>query len=226
MRDDLEHVVIAYEHAATYIKIYQGNPKFPPLRFTEMDEYQRVLQMIGLSFLLYRRDLLPKITCMFDPIFEARDFLDEDFLSYKLEGRFEVHKWNHEECRDLVNSLCRDTEAEIIEDLHSYLKNWYKSFEMAPWHNSHLEIEDDMCAGYLGCWAIEAATVAYLLDVDDSSFRENLVYPKDLVHYAKKMDESEVGALDKDVGLRRVVGGNPCPELGYSMALAWLDSRQ
>ncbi|MDN4037689.1 hypothetical protein [Massilia sp. YIM B02443] len=98
MRDDLEHVVIACEQAATYIKIYQGNPKFPPLRFTEMDEYQRVLQMIGLSFLLYRRDLLPKITGMFGPIFEARDFLDEDFLSYKMEGRFEVHKWYHEEC--------------------------------------------------------------------------------------------------------------------------------
>jgi len=227
LRDDLDHVVAAYQQAAKYIKIYEGNSKFPPLRFMEMDEYERVLQMIGLSFLLHRRDLLPKIAGMFDPIFEEQDFLYEDILSYEFEGRFEVDKWYHEEYRDLVNSLCRDTEAEVIADLHSYLKNWYKSFEMAPWHNSHLEIEDDMCGGYFGYWAIEAATVAYLLDVDDSSFRENLVYPKDLVDYAKEMDELEIRTLDKDVGLRRrVAGGNPCPESGYWMTPAWPSSRQ
>lgn len=227
LREDLDHVVFSLELAARYVQDYQNSPTFPPLRFVEIDEYERVLQLIGLCFLLHRRDLLSRVAAIFDPSSSAQDCLYEDMLSFELPDRFSIDKWYHEAYRDLINTMYGDTEQEIISDFQSYIKNWYKSMVTAPWHDSHLRIENEMCAGYFGYWSIEGAALAYLLDVNDSSFRDNLVYPKELVDYAKRMDKLDRSAAET---LARnpppVRGGNTCPESGYWMTPARLDSRK
>jgi hypothetical protein len=227
LREDLDHVVSAFEQATKYVRDSEKDPAFPPLRFIEIDEYERVLQLIGLCFLLHRRDLLPRVAAMFDPSSAGRDSLYEDMLAFEMKGRFDVDKWYHESYRDLINTMYGDTDDEVVADFESYIKNWYKSLAKAPWHDSHLEIEDDMCAGYFGYWAIEAAAIAYLIDIDDSSFREHLVYPKDLVDYAKARDKSTEHSAPKSADAPlRVEGGKPCPTAGYWMTPAWLDSRR
>ena len=40
---------------------------------------------------------------------------------------------------------------------------------------------------YLGYWAMCAGAFTYLYDIDDSSYRDELVYPKDLVDYARSI---------------------------------------
>lgn len=226
LREDLDHVVLAYEQSARYAQEFQGDPSFPPLRFAEIDDYERVLQLIGLCFLLHRRDLLPRISAIFDPSFAGQDTLYEDMLSFELEDRYEVDQWHHEAYRDIINSLYRDTEAESIVDIENYLRNWYKSLSKAPWHDRHLEIEDDMCAGYFGCWAIEAGAIAYLLELNDESFRENLVYPKDLVDYARNADIRSDTSANRNSENHRVAGGEVCPQSGYWMTPAQLNSRR
>lgn len=191
LRQDFEQVVSAFELAARYVQEYAQSPTFPPLRFIEIDEYERVLQLIGLSFLLHRRDLLQRIASIFDPSSAASDTLYEDLLAFELDGRTELDTWYHDApYRDLINSMYRDTDDETTADIERYLKNWYTSLAKAPWHDSHLGIEDDSCAGYFGYWAIEAAAVVYLMDLNDSAFREQLVYPKDLVDFAKAMNRA------------------------------------
>lgn len=227
LREDLDHIVFAYEQATIYVRAFQKNDTFPPLRFIEIDDYERVLQLIGLCYLLHRRDLLPRVAAMFDPSSAARDALYEDILSFELEGRFELDKWYHEAYRDLLNTIYGETDAEVISDFESYTKNWYRAMAKAPWHDSHLRIKGDRCGGYFGYWAIEAAALAYLLNIDDASFRGNLVYPKDLVDYAKKLDNLKpVTDGNQPRAIRRVAGGEPCPQAGYWMTPAWLDSRR
>ena len=41
-------------------------------------------------------------------------------------------------------------------------------------------------SSYVGYWAFSAAAFTYLYDIDDSGYRDELVYPKDLVDYARK----------------------------------------
>lgn len=229
LQSELAGVVSAHEQAAKYVRVYQKSPTFPPLRFIEIDEYERVLQLIGLCFLLHRRDLLPRVAAMFDPSGANSDTLYEDMLAFELEGRFELDSWYHDApYRDLINSLYRDEDNESIADISRYLKMWYPSLSKAPWHNTHLGVDAEGCGGYFGYWAIEAAAVAYLMELDDSSFREHLVYPKDLVDFARAIDaaaESSSTVKEDLVGMR-VEGGQPCPKAGYWVTPAQQDSRR
>lgn len=38
---------------------------------------------------------------------------------------------------------------------------------------------------YTGYWAMYAGAFTYLYDIDDSAYRDRLVYPKDLVDFAR-----------------------------------------
>ena len=189
LRADFGEVITAHELATKYLQKYEKNPTFPPLRLIEIDEYERVLQLIGLCYLLHREDLLPRVANMFDPSYSGKDTLYEELLAFGLTDRTDLDSWYHDApYRDLINSLYRDTDEESVSDLQRYLKNWYSALIKAPWHDSHLRIRGDDCGAYFGYWAIEAGAVAYLLNLDDNSFRDHLVYPKDLVDFARRMD--------------------------------------
>ncbi|HEM7878850.1 DUF1911 domain-containing protein [Burkholderia contaminans] len=81
-----------------------------------------------------------------------------------------------------------------------------------PWHDSHLNLSNEWGL-YFGYWAIEAAALSYILELDDTSLREHIVYPKDLVDFARSFEEpaksSAVGTSPKTVRT-----GQACPETG------------
>ncbi|MBE3026923.1 PoNe immunity protein domain-containing protein [Janthinobacterium sp. GW458P] len=215
LRNDLTKVVDAFERNAKYEQEYANDPLFPPLRFAEIDDYERAMQLIGLCYLLHRRDLLPRLAAMLDGAFAGKDTLYEDLFAYELKDRYEVDEWYHDApYRDIINSFYRDTPEESIQDIEAYLKVWYKSMKKAPWHDSHLSMSAEGCGAYFGYWAIEAAAAAYLLELDDRSFREHIVYPKDLVDYARKLDK-QAGPMSTAPEKLRVEGGSPCPQAGY-----------
>jgi hypothetical protein len=59
-----------------------------------------------------------------------------------------------------------------------FLDGWYKgNRNKAPWYDNH-KGED---TGYIGYWCFEAALVVKLLEIDDSTFREHMHYPADLI---------------------------------------------
>lgn len=189
LRDDLSKVIETYEQYTKFDREYTKRPYFPPFRFAEIDDYERAIQLISLCYLLHRRDLLPRLAAMLDGAFAGKDTLYEDLFSYELEGRYDVDEWYHDKpYRDIINSFYRDTSEESISDLEKYLKIWYTAMKKAFWHDSHLDMREDGGA-YFGYWAVEAAAAVYLLDLDDSSFRDHIVYPKDLVDYARKLDK-------------------------------------
>lgn len=198
MREELERVVAAYEAYAPLRRLAHEDPDFPPFLFGELDEYEATFQIIGLCYLLHRRDLLPRIAAMQDPYYRAQDTLYEDLLAYELEGRYDVDKWFHDKpYRDLINSFYRDTDEESIEDIVRYLDGWYPGMTRTVWHGGHLK-QDQGFRTYHGYWAIGAAAATFLLELDDSSYRDHPMYPKDLVDFARryKADALEAEALE------------------------------
>lgn len=92
LRDDFTALVEAYEQATKFVQEFAQDETFPPLRFIEIDEYERVLQLIGLCFLLHRRDMLPRIASIFDPSSASRDTLYEDLLAFGMDDRYDLER--------------------------------------------------------------------------------------------------------------------------------------
>ncbi len=66
------------------------------------------------------------------------------------------------------------------DKLKRYVDGWYKKMKPIYWHDNHKGAE----GAYFGYWCFEAALVAMLWKIDDSTFAEHPHYPVDLVrHY-------------------------------------------
>jgi hypothetical protein len=195
LRDELPLLVEAMEQYTLLRRAALSDDGYPPLMFGEIDDYERAIQLISLCHLLHRVDLLQRIADMLDPFYRAQDTLYEDLLAYGLDRRFDVDKRFHDKpYRHLINSMYRDKEQQSVDDIETYLKSWYPAMKLAPWHDSHIKANDQEGGAYVGYWAIEAAATAYLLELDDTSFRDHLLYPKDLVSFAREMDKPELSA--------------------------------
>jgi len=212
LREDLDLIVADYEECAKYQSKEFESPDWPPFLLGELKDYERAMQLIGLCYLLHRRDLLPRIAALEDPSYRAQDTLYEDLLAYGLEGRSDVDAWFHESYRDCINSVYGDSDEESLGDLNTYLENWYSSMSSVDWHDSHLDLSEERGL-YFGYWAIEAAALAFLLELDDSSLHEHIVYPKDLVDFARTFEGTKPAA-PAATDQKTVRTGQVCPETG------------
>ena len=223
LREQLSKVIAAHEKWRDAKSIVEADPDEPALYFAEIAQYERCVQLIGLCYLLHRRDLLPRIAALQDATYSGTDTLYEDLLAWELEGRHDVDAWYHDKpYRDLINSMYRDSDGERIADIKTYCKAWYPAMSAAPWHDSHLRVTDTD-GDFFGYWAFEAGAVAYLLDLDDSSI-DHMVYPKDLVRFAREFDASNKKQSELSVDRVRAHAGEPCPREGYWFTPASLNS--
>jgi Domain of unknown function (DUF1911) len=218
LRNELADVVAAHERWREAKQVFLKEPKEPALYFAEIAQYERCVQLIGLCYLLHRRELLPRIAAMQDDIYAGTDTLYEDLLAWHLKDRHDVDEWYHDKpYRQLINCLYRETDAERLADLQAYCKAWYPAMKKAPWHDSHLRMTDTD-GDYFGYWAFEAGAVALLCEIDDSTIA-HIVYPKDLVAWARAHPElAPVPAEPR--AMLRCEAGNPCPREGWWVTLA------
>lgn len=82
-----------------------------------------------------------------------------------------------------------------------------------PWHDGHLQMTDTD-GHYFGYWAFEAGAVAFLLDIDDSSI-DHMVYPKDLVAYARKLRDEGVASPTPTTDRLRAEPNDLVPKTGW-----------
>ncbi|VWB64230.1 hypothetical protein BLA14095_02889 [Burkholderia lata] len=75
LRGELESVIVAFEKLTMAERVHEGDDQQPPLAFSEIGDYETVRQLIGICYLLHRRDLLPRIVAMFDPAYRGKDTL-------------------------------------------------------------------------------------------------------------------------------------------------------
>lgn len=67
-----------------------------------------------------------------------------------------------------------------------YLDDWYLASRREPYTDQH-DVEGLPFYGY---WSWEAAAVTWLLDIDDSSYRDMPFYPRDLVDFARRLPQT------------------------------------
>jgi len=226
LRDELVGVVEAYEISARCKRDFQEKEDFPVFAFQEIDDFERIVQLLGLAILLHRRELIPRIhSLVANSAYDGQDAMYEELVSHDIADRPYLEAWYHQfPYLHLLSATDLESSQEKIEQLQQYLKIWYKSMEKTPWHDSHFSMTEEGGV-YFGYWAIEAAAIVYLYDINDSSFRDHIVYPKDLVDFARELDKQATSmswALEK----LRVEGGKPCPQTGYWYTPAIPNSRR
>ena len=196
--------------------------------FSTLSDYEDTLQLLSVAILL--RDLR-SIKRM---IHVLRSHRGEDGLFEELIGGYVEDEMTLSSCAlgepydILLRVFYEEDEQQALDLVQQYLKQWYPAMKDHPrWYDGHLRIKKQGYAPYYGYWAFEAAATVYLLDLDDSHI-DHLVYPKDLMDYARKLrEEDRYTSQDTEASSHsaRVEGGQPCPKTGFWETPAKLNSR-
>jgi len=183
LRRELDGVLGAYEQFAEADRAFHKDPQRPAFIFTSVDDYSRVMQLIGLCCLLRRTDQLSRLAALCDG-FRGEDAVYEDLLAFALPAREDVDEWFWDDpYGDLVRAIHLESADEKLSALAAFLKRWYRSLSGTSWHDTH---KSPTQAGYHGYWSFEAGAAVLLLGIeDDSSLHSFRHYPKDLVAWAK-----------------------------------------
>jgi Domain of unknown function (DUF1911) len=232
LRAELDRVVAAYERYAALLWKNTQDRNDPVFEFDVIDDYCQLVQLVGLCFLLHRRDLLPRLAALQDGEKGGNggvDTLYEEFMAYGLgpDTRYETDWmcWKRP-YEPLFHALTETTTAAQLKELDQFLKHWYKDLAGTGWHDSHKPNEAGDQGGYSGYWSFEAGAAVLLLNIeDDSSLHKYLYYPKDLVAWAKQ-HAALSDASDKSTIRLRAMAGEPCPREGFWVTPAKTNSRK
>lgn len=214
----LEKLIHHYELYQRAIAIEESLSCISPLPLDDWpDAFEEAMQVISMCILLHRTDLLARFVALIDQAgYAGQDTLYEDLLRPLLPNRQDVDEWYHDVYTSLIRAIYADSKQEASQLLKQYCEQWYPAFEQAPWHDSHLDGED---GSYVGYWAFEAAAIAFLYNIDDSKI-DHMVYPKDLVAYARA--RTVTGATQ----IPRIEAGQPCTHSGFWFTPAQANSRR
>ena len=218
LSSQFESVVLAYERYQKAQGLFQRDSLISPLGLENLEDYERSLQLISIAILIGRLDLFERLVNIIDPSYRSEDALYEEIVGKIQPGRANLEEWYHDQpYRTLLDAIDAEDKQSAANLLSQYCKIWYPAFKSCPWHNSHLSITSTEGA-YFGYWAFEAGAVAYLYGIDDSQIN-HMVYPKDLVAYARNKKEQDGSQL-------KVYAGEPCPRSGYWFCSAKQNSLQ
>lgn len=92
--------------------------------------------------------------------------------------------------REMIE-LAQKDKIEASKRLQKYMeKEWFQGHYDYEWRNAHKE------PGYVGFWSFETAAIAKILELDDTSLKNNNHYPYDLRHYKNEMKFKQININD------------------------------
>jgi hypothetical protein len=215
LAQSLTQVVEAFERYVGACNEVPEADYHPPFILDEMiDTYVDYINLLSASVLLHREDLIPRIAAFNDGTsYEKSDAVIEDLLGFYLPDRPTLDGWYWKAYTPLLDAIDEDARPAMQIGMAKYVKGWYKSMKsVAHFWGKHEQIKPEY-SPYDGYWAICAAAFTYLYDIDDSAYRNEMVYPKDLVDYARSIPRRPVKFEDGSEILR-VLGGQTCPTSG------------
>ena len=203
-----------------------------PIHFEDPFHFQLAIDMVSLAVLLGDGDALRQIA-VWTSSARGTDMLFEYLLSPAVSDLRDNTDFFHTQPYDpLIDAFyTAETPEESSAYVEKYLDGWYKSFEGVPWHNGHLKATAEYVP-YYGYWSFEAAAVCLIHGIDDASFRDNLVYPKDLADWARanrslsRLKPGAMAEVTSAVTRMRCESGEPCPREGWWFTPARPDSRR
>ena len=165
---------------------YEGAPEFSIL-----SDYQDTLQLLSIAILLRdQRSVLRIIHVLRSH--RGRDGLFEQLIDGYLEDGQALDACIIARPYDTLLQVFYEEDVEAtLALLQKYLKQWYRAMRHhSRWYNAHLNISEEGYGAYYGYWAFEAGATVFMLDLDDSQ-TEHLVYPRDLVDYARRLRKEQ-----------------------------------
>lgn len=227
LANSLDKIVIAYEEYVDALNELPDDKYHPPFIMNDLfDTYVDYLNLLCAAVLLRREDLVGRICALNEGTdFDQVDAVLEELFKFFLPDRPNLDYWLWDKpYRKLLDAIDSDTVAERETTMKSYVKTWYADVRgIAHFWGKHQQIKPEYTP-YYGYWAMCAAAFTYLYNIDDSSYRNETVYPKDLVDYARSIprnDETQQ-AMSKPL---RVEGGEICPRAGQWFSPAKGDSQ-
>ena len=230
---DVAQIAEIWPHALDWAEEYAGFSR----RFNESpDAYGRVCAHVALStedywivalrlvcfgLLTGHADQMPRVMAILDYANDEKDGLLERLVAPFVPGRSEPPDTctRHLPYRKLLKVFAAVPEKRPSLMVR-YIEEWYEASRREPYvdqHDTHR---------FIGYWSWEAAATVWVLNIDDSSFRDMRFYPRDLVDFARSLDGNS--GLTTSAGKRRpnVPAGAPCPEAGWWFTPAKANSRQ
>lgn len=217
LREQFEEVIkrfdVFYENKVSPQDMDPPRNEPDTLEITQIDAYVYVFWLLALCKLLRHGEYIPKVMEWVNRTRQynrGRDGLFEAVVE-KLTGlRVETPQvlLHPQQYRPLASATVRPA-GQRSELVKTFVEGWYKSMTDVYWHGAHVD------GAYFGYWCLEAALVTVLWDIDDSSYRDNPVYPKDLVDwYRGNPGVGTDGGPPKPKRVLRAMPGEPCPHAG------------
>ncbi|RXR34828.1 DUF1911 domain-containing protein [Flavobacterium piscinae] len=109
-----------------------------------------------------------------------RDGVNDQLLSFIIKSK-EI-TWEESNSKVIqVHPYAKATNLNSSQDIKNYLdKVWYQGHSDAAWHDTHKNTKVNCYSGY---WAWEAAAIAKIKGIEDSSLKTQKYYPYDAVHW-------------------------------------------
>ena len=225
LRSELDEVVAAWEDYAKASGVISAEGLQGSIfGFYYRVDYNKAVQLAGLAVLLRREDLLPRIDAMVFS-FKGTDAIYEELVSPFLPDRpFAETLYHTTPYTDALNAIDSKTKKERSEHMGQAVEDWYAANEGVPFHDSHKNVSESGEGGYVGYWCFELAALCFIKDIDDSSFRDHITYPKDLVDYARAQGRlPDSGSAPQTV--ISAMPGQPVPRAGRWVTTALLEKR-
>jgi hypothetical protein len=141
--------------------------------------YDNVLRLVSLAIIFdIEEELLLELKTVIDKR-KGKDFLIDSLLAQKLDIKQLAKKKHFAKVYDKLYPLFEE-EGKKEDKMIEYLTTWYKSMRRQHWHNLHKMSKVDGPCPFYGYWAIEAAAVSKVLNLDTSKFRLMDYYPSEL----------------------------------------------
>jgi hypothetical protein len=227
LADALDAIVLAYEQYVDALDELSDDQYYPPFIMNDLiDTYVDYLNLVCAAILLRREDLIERICALNEGTdFDGADAVLEELFKFFLPERPELNYWLWDKpYRKLLDAIDSDNAVEMRAEMKNYVQSWYTDMKgQAIFWGKHEKIKPEFTP-YQGYWAMCAAAFTFLYDIDDSAYRDETVYPKDLVDYARSIPRNGNihGKLAKPL---RVVGGEPCPKSGLWFSPAKAESQ-
>ena len=231
LAQDLDEVVSAWEDFAKVQREFLKQPDDAAFDFAIRVDYNNCMLLLGIAILLCRTDLLPRINALCF-VYRGEDFVYDELLYPFVDGdaNAEEYKLFHEHpYESLIDLLESEDPAEQASIMKQAVEDWYPDNEGEPFHDTHKHITDDGRGGYFGYWCFELAALSVILNIDDTSFKNHITYPKDLVDYCRTHLDLTKPALSANATAAtqvRVEAGKTCPQEGYYFTPSKVDSRR
>nr|WP_315251589.1 PoNe immunity protein domain-containing protein [uncultured Duganella sp.] len=228
LANSLDEVVLAYENWVASLDDVPEDDYYPPFVMNDMiDTYVDYLNLICFTILLRREDLLDRISALNEGSdFDRVDAVLEELLKFFLPDRpvLDFLFWK-KQYEPLVHIIDLDTPQDRVKAMKGYVNKWYANMKgKAHFWSKHEQIKPEFTP-YYGYWAMCAGAFTYLYDIDDAGYRDQIVYPKDLVDYARSIPRTADAQATGVTQPLRLAGGQACPRSGVWLTPAKADSR-